>query len=90
MHDLYLSDSLVLGHVIFSFSADAWIITEGVMEGIGGIVGDKIEKIVDEKGKRPIAVLSICNWGCIRDKHCLLNNYTGNSCIKTVLPRIFT
>ena len=91
MQDLHLNGSTVVGHLLISLSVDAWIITEGVTEGIGRFVGDKIEKFVDEKGKRPKAVLSICNWGCVRDKHRLIHENRRNNRIATVLhvPRNF-
>lgn len=60
------------------------------MDGIGGIVGDKVEKILDRKGKRPKAVLSICNWGCIRNKHHLITDDEQKTYFPTVLSRCVT
>lgn len=54
------------------------------MEGIGGMIGGKIDKSFNKNCKTPNVVLGICNWGCVGDKHRLIKNDEQTNHLVTV------
>ena len=54
------------------FFSGAWIITEGLAEGVSQLVGEAVQDNIYAGGKKVIA-LGIAPWGCIANRKSLKN-----------------